>query len=162
MIYTFIKNIIPDQLQQEIIDAGLESISYIETVGDTVNIIFPEELTQQQIDDLSALVNNHSTEPSSEDIAGYKIREATVFGETILKQFTIENVLMGISQAGKTRQLSDYCHKLAHYVSTGSLYAAIEQIDAMILAGLDETLEPFITEARLLEYKAQIQAFLQS
>lgn len=162
MLYVFQKTIIPDKLQQEIINEGLDTVQYIETVGDTVNIFFSNELTSQNFDLLTNLVAAHTTSPSASDIVEVKIKEATIFGESILKEFTIENVLLGITQAGKTRQVSDYCHKLSHYISTGSLYAAMEQVDYMISQGLDPTLDPFVTEARLLAYKQKIANFLQT
>lgn len=160
MIYTFQKNIISDKLQDELIQLGFESLQYIETVGTTVNIYFSDELSNEDQTALANVVSSHSTNPALADIVDAKIRQATAFGEGILKDFTIENVLLGITQAGKTRAVSDYCHKLSHYISTGSLYAAMEQVDVMINAGIDESLAPFVTEARLLTYKSKIAIFL--
>lgn len=157
--YEFSKNIVPDKLQQEIVDAGLSTIQYIETVGNDISIYFSEELSSEDEDTLSDVVDDHQP-ITIHNIIDQKIKESTAFGKSIIDEFTVENVLLGITQAGKTRALSDYCHKLVHYISTGSLYAAVEQIDAMIAAGLDPSLSPFITEARLLSYKSKIVDFL--
>lgn len=159
--YNFEKLINPSKLHDEIVDASISAFSYVETVGEEVIVYFSEELTSEQITALTGLVTSH--QPSTaQDLINDRIKAATSFGDALLNEFTIENVMLGITQAGKTRAISNYCHKLAHYISTGSLYAAIEQIDEMLGLGLDPTLEPFVTEARLLEYKAKIQAFLAS
>jgi len=93
-------------------------------------------------------------------IVDKSISRAQLFGDTLIQQFAVENVLLGITQAGKTRAVSDYLVKLLTYLETGSLYAAIEQIDALINDGLDSNLSPFVTADRMTSYKNQIQDYL--
>lgn len=95
----------------------------------------------------------------SEVITG-KINDAMVFGQQVMVQASVENVLLGITQAGKTRDVVDYCSGLQRYLQSGSLYAALGEIDRLIAEGLPTDLSPFITEARLLSYKTKIQTFL--
>ncbi len=67
---------------------------------------------------------------------------------------------MGITQEGKTGAVADYLQKLNYYISTASLHQAISEIDTLISNTVPVELDPFVTEARLLEYKAKIQEYL--
>jgi len=90
------------------------------------------------------------------------VKKAKDFGNDLADSFATRNVLMGITQAGKTRLVTDYCHKLSHYMSTGSLYAAIEEINAL-KADLNRPslgLSPFVTDEILDETKYAIQDYL--
>lgn len=101
-------------------------------------------------------------DPTPEEIAFTKINDAVVFGNKLIIEVATENVLMGITQAGKTKAVSDYCVNLQYYLRTGSLYAAIDEIDTLIAAVPPGDLDPFITVDRLNIYKSKIQAYLGS
>lgn len=88
------------------------------------------------------------------------ISNAINFGNTLIKDFATENVLMGITQAGKTKAVADYLSDIMRYSQSGSLYEVINQIDFLISEGIPLDLSPFVTEARLLDFKQQIQNFL--
>jgi len=98
--------------------------------------------------------------PTSEEIVATSISKAAKFGLEIIDATTVENVLMGITQARKTAAVSNYCHKLIHYLQTGYLYAAVDEIDAMIAAGVPQDLSPFVTEERLTECKTKLNQYL--
>jgi hypothetical protein len=95
-------------------------------------------------------------------IVSTRIAQAMNFGRSLIIRYASENVLMGITASGKTKAVADCLQQLSYYISSGSLYQAISQIDTLISDGLDESLSPFITEARLNTYKAMIVAFLTS
>lgn len=102
--------------------------------------------------------------PTAEEQTAYlsgKLDAAMMFGKALIVEVAVSNIAMGITQAGKTRAVADYCQKLQYYLSTGSLYAAIEELTAMRNEDRSSMgLEPYITDARLDQYKAKIQSFL--
>src|ERR1035437_9231965 len=83
--------------------------------------------------------------PTPIQIVSAKLKESITFGSNLIFQAVVENITLGITQAGKTQAVSDYCAKLQVYVTTGSLYAAMDEIDALIAAGIPANLSPFIT-----------------
>lgn len=134
---------------------------YLTTNNDQVTFVFLISLSSGQQTSLSNAVTAHVAMGPSE-LAEQAIINARKFGNDLAALFAKENVVMGITAAGKTRAVTDYCHKLEHYMTTGSLYAAIEEINSMIA---DITLpllslSPFVTTARLNTYKAKIQTYL--
>jgi len=98
--------------------------------------------------------------PTPDQIVTKSLRGAEVFGRTLIESFKKENVLAGITQAGKTKAVADYCHKLEHYLGTGSLYAAIDEIDVLLLTVALSGLSPFVTSTRLNDYKTKLQVYL--
>ena len=88
------------------------------------------------------------------------ILAAINFGRDLVVDFASKNVLLGITQAGKTKEVVDFCQDLQRCLDSGSLYAAIDEIDRLISEGLPENLAPFITEERLLTYRTQLTGYL--
>lgn len=116
-----------------------------------------------------ALINSYwdgltssSFDPSMSEIVLSKIEQAQVFGDQLMRDFAVENVLAGITQAGKTTVVTNYLHKLSHYIMTGSLYAAISEIDAIIADTSDAktSVSPFVTNDRMTSYKNKVQDYL--
>jgi hypothetical protein len=69
---------------------------------------------------------------------------------------------MGITQVGKTRALIIYCHRLLHFIETGSLYAALDELE-VLLADTSQSktdLSPFVTNDRLNAAKAALRSYL--
>ncbi|MEM4379134.1 MAG: hypothetical protein QXL01_00405 [Thermoplasmatales archaeon] len=126
-------------------------------------------MTVQQLHDYQDLHRNSYNQwensyfaPKPEEIINKAITKAEMFGKSLIEEFKIGNVALGITQANKTKQVADYCHRLEHYLGTGSLYAAITEINTMLEdpAFSQLGLSPFITVERLADYKARIQAYL--
>ena len=90
------------------------------------------------------------------------IGAAMEFGTQMLMQFATQNVMAGITQSGKTQACIDYCHELAHCLITGSLYAAINQINTMIAdtSTTKANLSPFITNNVLYVFLNKVQTYL--
>ena len=112
----------------------------------------------------AVIVNpNYSTPtPNYTEIGKDKVRAAMNYGQKLMIDFAGENVGMGITQAGKTKTVSDYLIDVTRYLQTGSLYEVMNEIDALILAGIPGDLSPFVTEARMNDFKAKIISFLQA
>lgn len=128
-------------------------------------VMFKEEPTQDEINAVNAFwdaVTEQQFSPSLREIISGKINEASSFGRALILDAAVENVEMGVTQAGKTMLVADYCADVQRYLESGSLYAAMAKIDLLIAAGVPENLAPFITEARLQAYKTKIQEFLAS
>lgn len=85
------------------------------------------------------------------------IRSAIAFGAELLVQFSTENVLLGITQAGKTKEVRQAMSEIITALQTGSLYDAMDEIDQIPESAKDGI---FITDERLQEYKTKIQEYL--
>lgn len=151
-----------DRLQDEIIAAIGEKISHLNWTAPTgLEIHSSVTLSAGELTTIETVINAHSASTSSETVNGL-ILDARTFGNSLLQDFVVENVLLGITQSGKTQSLATYCHKLQHYIETGSLYAAYAEIDAMIddISLTKLSLSPFITNARLAIYKTRLGDYL--
>lgn len=89
-----------------------------------------------------------------------KIRQALDFGQKLIIEYAAENVLLGITQQQKTREVLLYLQNLLLFLQTGSLYEAIKEIDNL-LQNIPSNLYPFVTEQRLQQCKQKILNFLQ-
>lgn len=103
---------------------------------------------------------NVATAPTADQIVNAVVEAAKAFGEKIVKEFKTENVLMGITQQGKTVAVTKYLHWIEHHTLGGSLYAALEEIAAKQAEGLPTDLAPFITNDRLNGFKNKIKTYL--
>lgn len=131
-----------------------------------IKVVFLETCIEDDsnlINDYWNTITEETFEITIQEIVSGKIENAQVFGNQLLNEFATDNVLMGITQAGQTIHVTDYLHKLSHYILTGSLYAAIQQINNIIAdtSETKENLSPFVTNERMVEYKHKIQDFLE-
>lgn len=88
------------------------------------------------------------------------ITSAIAFGNQIVINFAAENVLLGITQADKTKDVADYLANVLRYIQSGSLYEVINEISRLEAEGLPPELSPFITGPRLLSFKNNVEAYL--
>jgi hypothetical protein len=114
--------------------------------------------TMKSAIDISAYINSIS--PSPLEIAKQKISASRVFGEQLIEDFAVGNLVLGIVSAGKTEAVTIYLHYLSHYIENGSLYAAVTEIDRILAEGVDTSLAPFVTIERLNEFKNRINNYL--
>lgn len=104
-------------------------------------------------------------ETSDADLSQYAIykniiRQALAFFDELMTEFAGENIALGITQAGKTKDVADYLADVLRYGQTGSLYEVIAECDRLINEGIPAGLSPFVTETRLNSVKALIVAYL--
>lgn len=131
-----------------------------------LNVIFKTDYVQADSDAVNNYWNSITAQmfqPTPMETVSLAIGEAMQFGTQLLVQFATQNVIAGITQSGKTQAVMDYCHELAHCLITGSLYAAINQLNVMIQdTGSTKTaLSPFITNTVLYDFLNKIQTYLQ-
>ena len=109
------------------------------------------------------LSGNKLTVPPDYDIAAViqanVLEPAVAFCERIAKRFTAENIVMGITQAGKTELIGETLRDLSYWTSTGSLYCALGEIQKLKTTFTPE-MSPFITLARLVSFENQIRQYL--
>jgi hypothetical protein len=154
--YNFNKAIKADKLQQEIWDAGMNSISYIDTVGTDISIYFSQELTSEQISTLQTVINNHNPLTSDEYVRSL-IRSARAFGSKTIEDFATENVMLGITQDKKTRRVRKIMREVKDSLDSGSLKDAIIEVKLIPPSLYDSK---YITATRLLAHVNKIEAFL--
>lgn len=107
-------------------------------------------------------LNSNSFNPTMQEIVFSKINDAIVFGNQMIIQAAVENVLLGITQAGKTKDVSDFLSNLQTYLRSGSLYAAMAEIDTLKAGEIPADLSTWVNVTRLNNYKTQIQTFLST
>lgn len=88
------------------------------------------------------------------------INSAITFGSQLVISFAAENMLLGITQANKTKDVADYLANVLRYIQSGSLYEVINEINRLEAEGLPSELSPFITTPRLLLFKNKVEAYL--
>jgi hypothetical protein len=142
-----------------------EVLDGVTDFGSFMNLSVTRELTSEEL----AVINNLSpadiVEPSSqlplEAVVKQSIINAINFGQNLIVEFATENVLMGITQAGKTKEVSDYLIDVMRYLQSGSLYGVINEVDRLLAEGVPSDLSPFITPNRLSQFKSRIVHYLQ-
>lgn len=100
------------------------------------------------------LKDSYSTQQEAQAIQNI-VRSAINFGQQLMVEFASENMAMGITQAGMTKQVRQAMQEVMNAMMSGSLYDAIEETKAVQFR--DST---FITDERLLQYVNKIETYL--
>lgn len=132
--------------------------------GNTIGqLTLPDETTEESwIIALSQYSAPPSVPPPIISRVTSYISDARQFAISVADQFAAENSMLGIKQSGKTGAVMDYLHEMVHCVLSGSLNEAVLVLDRYIADQSDAkaNLAPFITDARLTDYKNKIQDYL--
>ena len=119
-----------------------------------IQVTSTQELYAGALAQLSAIVPaNKPAQLQVEDA----IREAISFGQDLIITFAAENVLLGVTQAGKTQDVRSATADAVSALATGSLYDAIAAVRAIPVEDKDAT---FITDARMLGFINKIETYL--
>ena len=132
---------------------------------ESFTVVFNTSPTEGEQDTLISYwdgVTESQFSPTIRDVIQQRINDSSVFGRSLILDFMVENVELGITQADKTIPVADYLFNLQRYVESGSLYAAIAEIDRLLNAGVPSNLSPFVTVDRLNTYKAKINVFIEN
>lgn len=79
------------------------------------------------------------------------------FGQGMIKEITLENMMLGIPQDGKTGEVRKALAEVLTALQTGSLYDAIVELKAIPEIAKDAK---YITDARLLSAVNKIETYL--
>jgi hypothetical protein len=154
--YTYTKQVNSDRLLQEIKDAGLSSIHHIDTVGTSVAVCFSEALSPVQKTNLDTIIASHIL-TTTRDTINALIDSAYAFSAKLMKDFVVENVMLGITQRGLTKHVRLTTREIKDALESGSLRDAIMEIRALDPADFDPVI---LTPARLLLFRNKIETWL--
>lgn len=109
---------------------------------------------QQYKQDNKIIYNNWiSSKTESSVIIDKKVKKAINSANNIINKFCAENILLGITQYGKTKIIADALKDVFYYAQTGSLYECLTAMDAITIT---EEMAPFLTNERRIELKNKI------
>lgn len=86
-----------------------------------------------------------------------RVLGALAKGQALIQEFITENLTLGITQAGKTKQVRQAMAEVTSCLMTGSLYDAIDELRLIPAEAKDDT---FITDVRILNYINKIEEYL--
>lgn len=156
---------------------GLRALNALYThytaTGSRIDINFSSDLNQTEIDAVAAYVSGFVNYTTAEQVESYLDNSAKPFVKTLINTFSAENISMGVTQAGKTIHILGLFEKpyivpgapiavsLKGALDTSSLYAALAVLQHVRENPVEyDGLSPFITDARLLKMKNDIETFL--
>lgn len=88
-----------------------------------------------------------------------KVSKAISESTKMMTEIAADNILLGITQAGKTKLIADTLKDVIRYCQSGSLYEAINELDRITITA---DMAPFLTEEKKLEMKDKIVSIIQS
>lgn len=173
MEYNYQKEVSTDNLYREIAAAGLPAPINIDVEGLDVTINFDVNLDASQESSLDSVIANHVAVTTTEQLTRFLEDEVAPFRKKLVNSFAAENISLGITQAGKSDDVLSIFIKhydingtgravsLKNALDTGSLYVAIDVIQYVRNNPSEYSgLSPFVTDARLLKLKNDIEEFL--
>src|ERR1700744_2478724 len=100
-------------------------VDILDSLGNIIGELeLPDGTDPSVIAEKLAIYTYKNPTPTVKDIVSNAITNAATFGYELTVQFATENVIAGITPAGKTQAVADYVLNLNYYLKTGSLYAA--------------------------------------
>jgi hypothetical protein len=85
------------------------------------------------------------------------VQNAILGFNQIMVQYVAQNIMLGITQAGKTELIADALQTVQRYGQSGSLYAAITALEAVQLT---PEMEPYLDATIVANLIAQTQAVI--
>jgi hypothetical protein len=121
-------------------------------------LMYEGELTEQEVTSILAADVNFVDNDPFQYILQNILLPARQFGQTIIDEFAAENVLLGITQAGKTGFVRKACREVTDALMTGSLYDALTEVRALP----PEVKDPvFLSDVRLLALVNRVEDYLK-
>lgn len=91
--------------------------------------------------------------------ADRKVKKAIKAVNSLINKFCAENMVLGITQANKTKLLADAFKDVIYYSQTGSLYECLYSLEAITVT---PEMSPFLTASRKQELKDKINNILDN
>ena len=142
-------------VELETLVGELSSLTYDQIKVKDGKIIINTTVAKTSFD---PIVSAH--QPSAVNIYKSVVRSAIDFFEDLMVNYAAENITMGITVLNKTKEVADYLADVMRYGQSGSLYEVMHEIDTLIAAGIPADLSPFVTNARLTDFKNNVQDYL--
>lgn len=86
------------------------------------------------------------------------VQKATQFGSRVIQEFTVENIILGITADDMTKTVRQNMIEVLSALQTGSLYDAIDEAKSIPAPSKDAK---YITDARLLSFINKIETYLE-
>lgn len=104
------------------------------------------------------ILNSWSAQKTEyQTLADKKVKKAIKGANNLINKFCAENIVMGITQAGKTKLLADTLIDVFYYAQTGSLYECLSSLSSVQITA---EMSPFLTESRKLELQQKLSNLL--
>lgn len=152
-------SVVIEEIEEAIAESTISPVlDCILVLGPVLKLVFATEPDASEKTTLDGIVANHA----GDALGPYKniIHNAIIFFAEIMEIFAAENITMGITFYGKTKDVADYLQDVLRYGQSGSLYEVSHEIDELKLAGVPAGLSPFVTDERLDDFKAKITDYL--
>jgi len=125
--------------------------------GDVVTLIYDSDLTEQQVATILVAEANYVDNDPFQYILDNVIRPARAFGQQVMDEFIAENVLLGITQSGKTNSVRKLMVEVQGALACGSLYDAIYEARQIPVESRDPV---FVSAARILQFINRLEGYL--
>jgi len=154
--------VVPEESPEAPEPIVMETRDILDHSSNVIGELSLPEGTDEQIwtSKLEEYARNHAlTLPQIIDNA---LNNAETFGKILVQQFKNENVQMGISVYNKTYDVLKYLHFATHCMESGSLKAALDEIDRLIAEDTEQKTNclPFVSNERMLIYRNKIADYL--
>lgn len=160
MDYTFNKEVNIEKLTNEIKSdptIGSYILGCSEVAANTVVVHSTQGLSSSEENILTGIIDSHTIALSQAEQVRQIVANAISFGESLIFEFTIENVLLGITQLGLTSHVRQVTKDIITALQTGSLYDAISLVRVLDSNDFDSTI---LTPERLLFFRNKIETYL--
>jgi len=132
--------------------------------GNTVYLYFDDSLDTLGIEEVDMAMADFDNTLESIDQANIAIESAKNFAIQLIKDFTSENIIMGITQLGMTGYVMDTLEPVEKCLNSGSLYEALNRAALIVYPNPDPEIDGyksyFINEERMRVFTNNIRAYL--
>lgn len=155
--YQYTKAALLSKLTSELDILGIKPY-YMEGSDNSLIISYVMPLSVDNKKALDQAVEAHTTTPTNIELAKARINDALRFGGELFIQFCAENVLMGITQKGKTELVLENMSAINKSIKNASLYETVRLLKSF---PNDKKDDEFITNARLLKFLNKVEEYLK-
>lgn len=137
-----------------------ERLTIVNLVISDVNIIcvFEDDLSSEDVSFLDGVISSHAG--NGLEVYERLVSDSIDFFNKLMINCAAQNVLDGITQAGKTKVVADYFADVMRYGQSGSLFEVINEINSKLSEGVPSELNPFVTEEKLINLRSKTLEFL--
>lgn len=94
-----------------------------------------------------------NTKVEASTVVNKKVKKALNGAADLMSKFCAENIVLGITQAGKTKLIADTLKDVFYYTQTGSLYECLTALDAIVVT---PEMSPFLTTQKINDLKSKV------